>query len=675
MDNIKPIPPFKRFCGSLGAFPEAFSDAMTVYEALEWLYRYLGTEVVPKTNEAIKLVDELKEYVEHYFDNLDVQEEINNKLDDMAESGELAEIIAQYLEVSSVLAFDTIAALSDADNLVDGSTVRVLGNANAYNGDGAYYKIRALDPSDVIDAYSKVALTNYPSLVAVRLPDYEVNLLWSKTHSLDNDVYNEIELTQNLIYQESSVKSFQGCCIDTANHLYQYENLNETYGNLYVFDIVNHTYLNKITSVPFYHGNDLTYKSGYIYAVASYGASGSSEPSNKVIKYNLSNGQATELSLFDNSYIVKTVAICKYGDDLFVMGTPNANAVSLSQMNVALVSNESSYVDYSIVNDNHFELTNNVVCGIDVIDDKMYVLTDAADLVIEMNINNKDHTLVVTKVYRINEQDTQGLQIGEVEGFAVVPSGYFGKNGFIVTSIVFDDTSIEAVNLRIYNLNIHSYVPPYVNILSGSYWPRKVEYIYVKKSGTNLLENGSRDYPFRTLMRAIEFVNFMENQGFTVNEIQILDSERYVMGNLCKTYARITIGSGLTPTIVIGRLFNCDISIAAQTSVNIVKQSDVENIYIDNLSNVFLHNAIIKDVVYMNRGSSLTSHALTVNLTTQAQDWMTMEASTAKLKILAASNYTRNLINNRSSSLLLINSDFEDDVYTDSNAYTIVPSA
>lgn len=41
---------------------------------------------------------ELKEFVETYFENLDVQQEINNKLDEMAAGGELAELMQPYLE-------------------------------------------------------------------------------------------------------------------------------------------------------------------------------------------------------------------------------------------------------------------------------------------------------------------------------------------------------------------------------------------------------------------------------------------------------------------------------------------------------------------------------------------------------------------------------------------------
>ena len=41
---------------------------------------------------------ELQNYINNYFDNLDVQEEINNKLDEMAESGELTNLIKNYVD-------------------------------------------------------------------------------------------------------------------------------------------------------------------------------------------------------------------------------------------------------------------------------------------------------------------------------------------------------------------------------------------------------------------------------------------------------------------------------------------------------------------------------------------------------------------------------------------------
>ena len=94
LENIETIEsPFRRFVTTIGVFPTAFTDAMTYYECLAYLVKYLEDTVVPAVNENAEALKELQDYVVHYFDNLDVQDEINNKLDEMAEDGTLADLI------------------------------------------------------------------------------------------------------------------------------------------------------------------------------------------------------------------------------------------------------------------------------------------------------------------------------------------------------------------------------------------------------------------------------------------------------------------------------------------------------------------------------------------------------------------------------------------------------
>lgn len=117
MENDKPsrmpnVPPFVKFvCANV---PMVFDDSLSYYEALCALWKYvqgmtdvinnnatLEEEFIEKFNVLSGKFDELKTYVDTYFDNLDVQEEINNKLDEMVEDGVLQEIIETY--VSSVM--------------------------------------------------------------------------------------------------------------------------------------------------------------------------------------------------------------------------------------------------------------------------------------------------------------------------------------------------------------------------------------------------------------------------------------------------------------------------------------------------------------------------------------------------------------------------------------------
>ena len=131
--NNKNLKPFKLFALKNFPFIEADFDAITNYELLCKIVEYLNN-VIASQNETMENVQELStafnqlyDYVNNYFDNLDVQEEINNKLDDMVEAGTLQEIIADYLNAKAVFGFDTVADMIVAENLIDGSYARTCG--------------------------------------------------------------------------------------------------------------------------------------------------------------------------------------------------------------------------------------------------------------------------------------------------------------------------------------------------------------------------------------------------------------------------------------------------------------------------------------------------------------------------------------------------------------------
>lgn len=68
-------------------------------QQLTRLFNELSEETQETVEEYITKFIELKDFVDDYFDNLDVQEEINNKLDQMAEDGVLKEIMQPYFDM------------------------------------------------------------------------------------------------------------------------------------------------------------------------------------------------------------------------------------------------------------------------------------------------------------------------------------------------------------------------------------------------------------------------------------------------------------------------------------------------------------------------------------------------------------------------------------------------
>lgn len=173
-----------KFCYTIGMLPTSYKISLTYEEQILAIGQYLEETVIPALNNNAEAVAELqtlfvqlKDYVENYFDNLDVQNEINNKLDQMAEDGTLQEIITSYLNVNGILAFNTLNNMKNATNLINGSFAKTYG-LNEYNdGNGEFYKIRNILNTDVIDNINIVALNNFNTLIAEKIKNNEIDNL------------------------------------------------------------------------------------------------------------------------------------------------------------------------------------------------------------------------------------------------------------------------------------------------------------------------------------------------------------------------------------------------------------------------------------------------------------------------------------------------------------------
>ena len=101
--DYKNMTPFKWFVLENFPFIENDFDAINNYHLFSKVVEYLNKTIdnMNLTGEQMENVTnamtELQNYVNNYFDNLDVQEEINNKLDEMTTDGTLENIINQEI--------------------------------------------------------------------------------------------------------------------------------------------------------------------------------------------------------------------------------------------------------------------------------------------------------------------------------------------------------------------------------------------------------------------------------------------------------------------------------------------------------------------------------------------------------------------------------------------------
>ena len=200
-ENLKPVKeltPFTKMIMTIGTLPSSFYASMSYYESMVWLYEYLKNDVIPTVNNNGEAVEELqtafttlKNYIDNYFENLDVQEEINKKLDEMAEDGTITNLIKGYVDPFIDSQNDNIASfesnvtttltnynnkinslynyspipVDSTDDMTDESKVYVLtstGKWYFYDGDsweiGGTYQSASLD--DILDGSSTNGVQN-----------------------------------------------------------------------------------------------------------------------------------------------------------------------------------------------------------------------------------------------------------------------------------------------------------------------------------------------------------------------------------------------------------------------------------------------------------------------------------------------------------------------------------
>lgn len=131
------IPYFRYWCQKV--LPLSYDDSLSYYELLNKVVVYLNN-VIKDVNTATTELSELrqafntlKNYVDNYFNNLDVQAEINNKLDNMVQDGTFDTIIKQYFNRKYIFVGDSYILGYSNDGNTYNSFAKIINGALGLN--------------------------------------------------------------------------------------------------------------------------------------------------------------------------------------------------------------------------------------------------------------------------------------------------------------------------------------------------------------------------------------------------------------------------------------------------------------------------------------------------------------------------------------------------------------
>lgn len=143
--DYKDLTPFDLVLIQKFPFIEEDFDSINLYGILSEIKEHLNNVI---KNEQIVTENQqnvynsfkgLYDFVNDYFDNLDVQDEINNKLDEMVESGVLENILMNYANVIKV--YNTTVEMLNDNKLKNNQKVKTLGYYEINDGGGAEFII------------------------------------------------------------------------------------------------------------------------------------------------------------------------------------------------------------------------------------------------------------------------------------------------------------------------------------------------------------------------------------------------------------------------------------------------------------------------------------------------------------------------------------------------------
>ena len=141
MGNYKTLQPFRYWCQKV--LPLVYDDSLSYYELLCKVIDYLNKTMEDvetlhgDVNNLHSAYEQLQSYVNNYFSTLDIQEEINNKLDEMSEDGTLSNIIRPLiLQTLPPYVVNSVTEMTDHNRTY---ILKSNGHIYQYNGTSGWF--------------------------------------------------------------------------------------------------------------------------------------------------------------------------------------------------------------------------------------------------------------------------------------------------------------------------------------------------------------------------------------------------------------------------------------------------------------------------------------------------------------------------------------------------------
>lgn len=137
------IKPFYFYCQKI--LPLVYDESLSYYEILCKTIDYLNT-VISTTNTLTENINDLSSYVQNYFSNLNLQTEINNKLDELVKNGQLSNIWQnKFGESVSFFGAKGDGVTDDTEAIVSAFNSAINNNGCVIFESGKKYKVNNLN--------------------------------------------------------------------------------------------------------------------------------------------------------------------------------------------------------------------------------------------------------------------------------------------------------------------------------------------------------------------------------------------------------------------------------------------------------------------------------------------------------------------------------------------------